>query len=92
MKKPYQKPSLFAESFRLVEHIAGPCDNVGRASYQNASSCHYDAGDANGFLFLNNANGCAYDPADGSLSSDDIQGFEYECEYTFSTGTKLFAS
>ena len=92
MKKPYQKPVLFAESFQLVEHISSPCDNLGRASYQTADACHYDAGDANGFLFLNNANGCQYDPADGALPSGDISGMEYQCQYTFSSGAKLFAS
>lgn len=27
MKKPYQKPALYAENFALCDHIAGACTN-----------------------------------------------------------------
>lgn len=60
MKKPYVKPMLFAESFELVEHIAGDCrvnDNFEGAKFHNSGECRYD--DGNISLFLSADHLCA---------------------------------
>ena len=47
MKKPYLKPELYAESFRLVEHISLDCKGtMGTANHDSAIVCEYDIGDA----------------------------------------------
>ena len=92
MKKSYQKPALFAESFELMEHISGACGEItGRASYRDAGSCHYNVEDGK-VLFVGGQNGCVDDPGDGDLPDDKYVGATYFCEYTFSEGFRLFAS
>ena len=46
MKKEYQKPTLFAESFQMVEHIADGCDGAfdqsgNQQRYHDGRSCQY---------------------------------------------------
>ena len=56
MKKSYQKPALFAESFQLVEHIADGCkigDGAG-ANMGDPSVCVYTSGNIS--LFTNDCN------------------------------------
>ncbi len=43
MKKIYEKPMLYAESYELVEHVAGGCtlDGMSTATHRNADSCGF---------------------------------------------------
>ena len=53
MKKAYGKPMLFAESFELVEHIAGDFrvnDNFEGAKFHNSGECRYEDGNISLFL------------------------------------------
>lgn len=46
LKKPYEKPALYAESFRLVEHISSLCAGTyGQAKQADALTCVYMIGD-----------------------------------------------
>ena len=48
MKKPYSAPELFAESFRVCEHIAG-CTVNGTANNQSSQTgCEYYFDSPNG--------------------------------------------
>lgn len=53
MKKPYEKPALFAESFALVEHIATPCDGANAfgtpVNAQDASGCGFQYKDTDDY-------------------------------------------
>ncbi len=40
MKKPYSAPKLFAESFRVCEHIAG-CSVSGKPQLASETQCEY---------------------------------------------------
>ncbi len=60
MKKTYEKPMLLAESFELVEHIAGGC-KVGAdagASYTTSDVCTYDN---DGIQLFQSSTPCALD-------------------------------
>ena len=44
MRKEYRKPELFAESFRLLEHIASVCDNAryhSQSNFENQMACSF---------------------------------------------------
>ena len=42
MKKKYEKPVIFAESFALVEHISALCNvEFGKPNIRDATSCSY---------------------------------------------------
>ena len=51
MKKPYQKPRVYAESFELLEHIASCKANqdITSVTYRDGKACSYT--DANVTLF-----------------------------------------
>lgn len=94
MKKQYQKPAAYIESFELVEHIAN-C-NVASATYRNGTDCTYT--DANVTVF--GASNCATDVSDDVWDGvfDSLQdylsamGTETEsCYNAFSNGSP-FAS
>ncbi|MBR0066603.1 MAG: hypothetical protein IJQ00_03320, partial [Kiritimatiellae bacterium] len=69
MKKAYEKPILYAESFELMEHVAGDCavnDGFAGAHWRDPGSCRYDliaeGGAATGqALFYSSGNGCDMD-------------------------------
>lgn len=54
MKKPYQTPRMYAESFELIEHIASCSANPDHTTvnYQDKNTCSYQDADVN--LFLQN--------------------------------------
>ena len=77
MKKPYQKPQMYAESFELLEHIASCKANqdITTVTYRNGKECTYT--DANVTIFNPGVTGCTneyyneidYDNFDGYLAS-----------------------
>ncbi|MBQ6403104.1 MAG: hypothetical protein IJI27_04290 [Oscillospiraceae bacterium] len=62
MKKTYVKPAVYAESFELMEHVAGDCltgDNFSGALHRGNQGCGYDIGGV--VLFGQGQNGCGND-------------------------------
>lgn len=71
MKKPYSKPELYAESFRLVEHISAICEGTrGKANSQDALSCTYDAGSDEGLFYSGMPSGSCYSPNSPGYDED----------------------
>ena len=73
MKKPYQKPRVYVETFELLEHIASCKANqdITTVTYRDGNACTYT--DANLTLFYPSNNGCTngyYDPNDTSMYDD----------------------
>ncbi len=103
MKKTYVKPAVYAESFELVEHIAGDCvvnDGFAGAHHRNASDCSYS--DDKLTLFVS-ASGCMPslftgagvslpDPNSASDIVAKIKAIGMECYNSFLATGKLFAS
>ena len=97
MKKTYQRPLLFAETFELREHIAGDCnvnDGFVGASAGSDTTCTYS--DKNMTLFANESIGCEtfwFTDFDVPPSRDnlDAAGIKLNCNGAFLSG-QLFAS
>lgn len=102
MKRTYTKPTLYAETFELAEHISSCKTGTGAGAptvtYRDGNSCTYT--DANVTLFYPSNNGCTngyYDPNDNSMydSFDDyLASFGVDrggCYNAFSDGN-FFAS
>ena len=51
MKKNYETPALFAESFLLTEHIAA-CDILGKPNSPSPDSCTYSFESTGGIIEL----------------------------------------
>ena len=73
MKKPYQKPRVYVETFELLEHISSCKYNhdITTVTYRDGNACTYT--DANLTLFYPSNNGCTngyYDPNDDSMYDD----------------------
>ncbi len=96
MKKVYSKPALYAETFELVEHVAGDCivnDGFAGALHRGPESCGYR--DSNITLFTGDLSDCA-DAAElfalaGASPSTDLSVINMECYNSFLSGN-LFAS
>lgn len=95
MKKAYEKPVLYKESFQLMEHIAGNCivnDGFAGAHHRRIEDCSYT--DDNLELFYSAGNGCDMSlypddvtPGDGALEKIGIA-----CYNSFLMVSNLFAS
>ncbi|MBQ3261543.1 MAG: hypothetical protein IJH52_00050 [Oscillospiraceae bacterium] len=59
MKKPYMKPKLFAETFRMAEHVASNCaiGSGATVTFGHGSHCNYH--DGNILLFYSSTSDCA---------------------------------
>lgn len=68
MKKPYEKPTLYAERFALVEHIATPCegaDILGKPTAGDYQSCSFQYKENDSFfpgqtVFITEDHGCSF--------------------------------
>ena len=97
MKKPYNKPRMYAETFELVEHIANCAVKSGSypATYRDRTSCSYTDGDVT--LFNNTGvNGCTNNIAPffgGNVDAflDSLNDEDAGCYNAFSNGN-VFAS
>ena len=95
MKKTYQKPRVYAESFELLEHIASCAvrDGITNATYRDRDSCSYTDGDIT--LFYDSGNGCLNNYGPMYDSPDDFLGVlggeDSGCYNAFSNGN-TFAS
>lgn len=80
MRKPYQKPELYAESFRLVEHISTGCVNARYNAKTNSGdgyTCYFDYGNEKLFLNVENTTCTSY------RDEEDL-GAPFEC-YNYMT-------
>lgn len=94
MKREYQKPMLYGESFELAEHITSPCSPMGKANHRSADSCGYDNGDGE-VVFLDGVTKCTSgDPFGGLLNNDELTGQQTEDCYGgyFMEGAVIFSS
>lgn len=101
MKKTYQKPMLYAETFEMLEHIASNCtlgDGVGYSvTYRESGGTQPCAYTDNGTtIYLSNTEACLdsfddrqWDSFDAYLSS--MLGGGQQCYNAFQSG-KAFAS
>lgn len=102
MKKKYQKPVLFAESFQLVDSIAANCGKGDHSTasthpYQSATACTYTDGGMT--LFASEGIGCDMTYYDEDVYQGDYDQFvkdmmsQYgvECYGAFSTGTPFLS-
>ena len=96
MKKPYNKPRMYAETFQLLEHISSCAVAPGETTvnYRDKNSCSYIEADI--ALFYNSGRGCLNNYSDmfsspedflASLDPEDSGG----CYNAFSNGN-VFAS
>ena len=105
MKKPYVKPQLYAESYELVEHIAGNCatpDSFSGAMHRDSTpgGCGYDIGSI--VIFGSGWSACGDEEfqemlewagATGSTPADVAQELGLECYNSmYSASTSFFAS
>ena len=101
MKKTYQKPVLFAESFRLVDCIAANCGK-GDASmstvhpYQSATACTYT--DDGLTIFTDSGIGCDMSWYDEEIYQGDLNAFisdmqngSTNCYNAFSSGSPFLS-
>lgn len=77
MKKRYQKPNLFAESFELMEHVAGSCyttdQNPYPATYRDGDACTYtDPGKGGTGFTMFSGNNSACVSAMEQISFDEL--------------------
>ena len=100
MKKPYQKPRVYVETFELLEHIASCKANqdITTVTYRDGNACTYT--DANATLFYPENGACTneyftenigslYDDFDDYLASFGVD--RGGCYNAFSDGN-FFAS
>ena len=95
MKKAYQKPVLFAETFTLSDHIASNCridkENHIQADYLNKESCKFY--DGSNVLYMSNAIGAICEGMDmGMFSNVDDYLASLECYNGFTTADTTFVS
>lgn len=102
MKNAYEKPQLFAESFELAEHVAGPCNgmenNVGgsfNVTHRNGTDC--GIWDADMKLFVSKSNDCG--DTESMLEFYEVDTIEQlmsevqsKCYNAFIPSATLFAS
>ncbi len=100
MRKQYCKPMLFAETFQLVDHIAGSCGGVDSdaaknegysVSWHSASNCSLTIPDGNGgsiVLFANAGNNCIMPYLPEEFQGDKM----VECYNNMSSSYNYFAS
>lgn len=93
MKQAYQKPALFAESFDLVEHIAGPCGGVEdikeyfKVNHRHATDCTF-------IDLMDDPNIAIFTDSDGRCNSKQ-PGFDnmpVECYNNYTGDISMFAS
>ncbi len=95
MKKDYQKPALYAESFVLAEHISSGCkvdshwgSGNGPTFNENTTTCTYSLNYGDWQVFGGTLVSCGTPAFDDSWDDTDLQ-----CYDAFQDGTgSMFAS
>ena len=75
MKRDYTKPTLFAEPFQLVDHIASGCVQTGlyTPNHSNAWTCSVKDGDGM-TLFMEGKSSCEVDG--GNQLNPELEGID----------------
>ena len=98
MKKQYQKPVLYAETFALVEHIARcapPNAEYDRANYGDINSCGFNIGAPGSGMTLFGNDNCALAPflTDYSMQGAKDAGFQcYNSFFDMAASYTMFSS
>ena len=60
MKKVYEKPMLYAESYELAEHVAGGCalDDMNQPTLRSLESCGFRANGKSGAIAFQSQSTC----------------------------------
>lgn len=60
MKKVYEKPMLYAESYELVEHVAGGCalDGMNTPTHRDLDSCGFRVNGSSGAIAFQDRDTC----------------------------------
>ena len=60
MKKVYEKPMLYAESYELVEHVAGGCalDGMNTPTHRDLDSCGFRVNGSSGTIAFQDPDTC----------------------------------
>lgn len=92
MKQAYQKPALFAESFDLVEHIAGPCG--GMEDHGSFKVNHRHATDCTFIDLVDDPKIVIFTDTDGRCNAHQppIDYTEQTCYNNYTADLKIFAS
>ena len=90
MKQSYQKPVLFAESFDLMEHVAGNCgleqyEDEFKVTHRNGGQCYISYKDDPEWQMFMNGNTLCTDAA-------NVENGVIECYNTPAPSLTLFAS
>lgn len=94
MKKQYESPRVYAESFELIDHIAGNCHGVETdkqytVTHRSVDNCAFqgpDQKESGIFLFVDASNNCTY------LEDADYMNAPFECYNSATTNYAYFAS
>ncbi len=90
MKKIYEKPMLYAESYELVEHVAGNCalDGMNTPTHRDVDTCGFRI-NGNSAIAFQKESVCTgwFDPLFPDQPLDDIF-----CYNTFLDQAAMFAS
>ena len=95
MKKAYEKPALYAESFAMVEHVASGCGAVGgehgvSVTYSSADSgCGIEVNGSSTVIFVEGGRDC-HDWID-PFTGEQIINEKMFCYNTFDVGA-MFSS
>lgn len=104
MKKVYTKPLVYAETFELLEHVAGDClvnDGFAGALHRSSTTCGYR--DKNVTLFSGDVGDCAMAesmfsfagvsmPTTAEAANAALAALHMECYNSFLATGQLFAS
>ncbi len=90
MKKIYEKPMLYAESYELVEHVAGNCylDTMNTPTHRSLDNCGFKVNGDSAIAFQK-SDVCKgwFDPLFPEDPLDDVF-----CHNTFADMAAMFAS
>lgn len=89
MKKIYEKPMLYAESYELVEHVAGGCgvDEMSTATLRSADQCGFKINGNSAVAFQTESICVGYWNDDFGAPPDDVF-----CYFAFQDTGLMFAS
>lgn len=96
MKKPYQRPAIYAESFQLCEHIGMSCPGImpGSALHQDANNCTFK--DVGGFTLFTQSTPMCEDAVntgvENAMYENMVDGVVSECYNGFNGYAAAFAS
>ena len=84
-KKPYSKPTIFYEEFKISTHLAADCEVT--ATHQQ-----YMCGTEDNLFSLQVASGCRYPYVTSNMEGSVYMGKRYPCYTTYTENYNVFNS